>query len=437
MKILHSGSKEFAWTVSALLTRRHRLMDEHIVQADQMISRYRQEREEAILSHTREHDGTVMTEDQIWVDPAAIRNSHKALSSDTRNALDKVKARIEHFQSELKLSPFQREEDAGVIWGTEVRALNRIGVYIPGERNNYFMSLMLCAIPARVAGVKEIVIATPPQKSKEAPFMDPTLLYSAKLMDINQIIVAGGIMGLSALAFGTKKTAPVEKIVGSGGKRTSVGKQRLAGYVGIDSITGPSETAFVCDKTSRVKVIAADILARADSDPDAEIFVFHMKDDFFESLVDELVSGINQLKDPRTRAGVESCLEKNTYFFLVKNLNEAFSIINQISPGTVCLNLKNASDYASEIHSCGSLLIGEYTPSPSLDLVGGASGLSNTLGSAGFSLSMSPATFARRYGVIEYDQLALERYRAEALQLAKDVGFTTYEQSYNSRLGEE
>jgi histidinol dehydrogenase len=150
-------------------------------------------------------------------------------------------------------------------------------------------------------------------------------------------------------------------------------------------------------------------------------------------LVEELAQGINQLKDQRTRGGVESCLEKNTYFFLVKNLTEAFAIVNQVSPGTVCLGIKNASDYASEIHSCGSLLIGEYTPSPSMDLVGGASGPVNTLGTASHSVSISPASFVRRFGVIEYSQNALDRYRKEAVHLAHEVGFTTHDQPYKTR----
>jgi histidinol dehydrogenase len=408
-------------------------MDEYGPAADDLIARYRKEGESGLVAHALEFDGVSITENQIWVDPSAIKNSHKLLSSATRTALDRVKDRIERFHEELKITSFQREEDAGVVWGAEVHPLDRVGIYVPGGRANYFMALMLCAIPARVAGVKEIVVATPPKKNIAAPFIDPTLLYSAKIMDVHEIILGGGVMGMAAMAFGTKKTKAVEKIVGSGGKRTTVGKQRLLGYVGVDGFSGPSETAFVCDKSSNVKVIAADILARADSDPEAEIFVFHTREDFIQTLVEELAAGINQLKDQRTRGGVESCLEKNTYFFLIKNLPEAFSIINQISPGTVCLDLKNASDYSSEIRSCGSLLIGEFTPSPSMDLVGGASGPVNTLGSASHSVSISPASFVRRFGVIEYDQESLARYRKEAVHLAQDIGFTTHEQSYKAR----
>lgn len=434
MKILRSGSKEFSWTLNVLNHRRHRIMDEYASSADDEIARYRKEGEASLIAHSLEYDGVSMNESQVIVDPALIKNSHKLISSDARAALDRMKDRIERFQEELKISSFQREEDAGVVWGTEIQPLDRVGIYVPGGRANYFKALLLCAIPARVAGVKEIIVATPPKKSLPAPHIDPTLLYSAKLMDIHQIILGGGVMGLAALAFGTKKTPAVEKIVGSGGKRTMAGKCRLAGYVGIEGFCGPSETAFICDKTSHVKVIAADILARADSDPEAEIFVFHTKEDFVQNLVEELAAGINLLKDQRTRAGVESCLEKNTYFFLVKNISEAFAITNQIAPGVVCLDLKNASDFASEIRSCGSLLIGEYTPSPGMDLVGGPSGPVNTLGTASYSLSISPASFVRRFGLVEYSREALERYSKDAVLLAREVGFTTHENSYKTRV---
>jgi histidinol dehydrogenase len=436
MKILKTGTREFTECIDNLVSRRHHLFDELSGTVDDLILRYRRRREECLIEVAREVDGVKLTEEELWVDPAIIKSSHKRISSETREAIEQVRNRVMRFQEELKLSSFQREEEAGVMIGTEIRPLDSLGIYVPGGRANYFMNLMLCAVPAQIAGVKEIIIATPPKKNLPAPYIDPSILFTAKIFDISKILVAGGPAALSALAFGTKKTLPVQKIVGSGGKLSAIAKQRLSGYVGTDNFSGPSETAFICDNTTSVEILASDILGRADSDLEAEIFVFHWKEKFMSALVEELVQGIRSIKDERSRSGVEACLERNIRLFIVKNMEESFDIANKLAPGTLCLSLKDASDYVDKVRACGSLLLGEYTPSFGADLVGPASGLVPTLGAAAFSVSIGPAHFMRRFGITEISRDALERYAERSICLAKSGGYTTHEASYRKRLKE-
>lgn len=436
MRILKTGQSDFDSVFGSILARREAIMDAFTAEVDSAIARYRANRERALTEWAKVYDGVDLEPSDLWIDEEMIKSSHKVVPSEIRKAIDHAKDRIERFQDELRLSSFQSNEEIGVFWGTEVRPLDRVGVYVPGGRANYFLTLLLCAVPARIAGVPEIIVATPPKKKFGKPYIDPTLLYVSKILGIQKILVSGGIGAMAALAFGTEASRSVEKVVGSGGLRAAVAKMKLAGFVGIDGFSGPSETAFVCDKSSRTKSIAADIIGRADHDPEAEIFVFSSDLKWMEALVQTLASNVEAIRGQQDRASIQACLEKRITLFLTKNLESSLEFVNQISPGVLCLAVDGASDLISKVKSCGSLLLGHFTPPVGLDLVGGPSGLVGTLGSAQFSVSMSPASFVRRFTVMEFDKSALDRFQKEAVCLAKEEGFTTHEASLKSRFDE-
>jgi len=439
MRILRVGTNEFTEKWSSLLRRRERLVDELSAEVESQLQQYRSEREQFLMDAALKYDNLTLTEDSLWVEWDQIKKSHKQISPEVRQAIDHAKDRIERFQVALKLPSFQAEEEAGVFWGTEIRPLESVGIYIPGGSSNYFMTLLLCAVPAKMANVKEIVIATPPKKKLGPPYVDATLLYAAKLFEIQKILLAGSVGALAALAFGTKHSSPVEKIVGSGNRRTAVAKLRLAGFVGTDGLSGPLETAFVCDETSEIKSIAADIVGKADGDPEAEIFLFHHDETWIKSLLNELVETLGRMtmKDGMSEKGsIQKCLERNTNFFLVDNFDQGLKLVNQLAPGILCLPVENASDHLEKVRACGSVLLGNFTPPVGMDLVGGPSGLVTTLGSAAYSVSMSPASFVRRFTVMEFDKMALLRFEKEAVKLAQEEGFRTHEASYRSRFEE-
>ena len=434
MKVIRSGTKEFDVCMDALLHRRHRVIDELSPEVEKQIAAFRKNGEKYLIESAQQFDHVELSEKSLYVDPDKIKNSHKFLSPSTRQSIEHALERIERFQQELKLSSFQVEEEAGVFWGSEVRPLDRVGIYVPGGKANYFVTLLLCGVPARQSGVKELVVATPPRKKLGPPYLEPTLLYAAKLLEVSQIFISGGVPAMAAMAFGTPHMKPVQKIVGSGGRRTVVAKLKLSGYVGTDGLTGPSETAFICNKTSSVKNVAADILGRTERDPDAIVFVFHSDDAWMQDLTHELAQSIGKIKDQESRQSIQQSLEHNFYCFLVRNMDEAIQYTNQIAPGVVCITVKNASDYVEQVKACGSVLLGHFTPSTALDLVGGPSGLVNTMGAAAFTLTMSPALFCRRFSVVEFNREALERFEKESLNIAEEEGFFTHEASYKSRL---
>lgn len=433
MRKVRSGTDEFAKLMEQLLFRRQSVFDEYRATADEQIAHYREGGEDYLLRQTRELDGVDLKPEELWVSPGLIKAAHKGLRSEVREAVEKAKERIERFQEDLKLSAVQSQEESGIFWGTCVRPLDRVGIYVPGGQSHFFLTLLFCAVPARMAGVNEIIIASPPRKKWGTPYVDPLILYAAKILDISKILVAGGPAALAALAFGTKNSQPVQKIVGSGSKRTIVAKHRLSGIAGTEGLFGPSETAFLCDKSSEPSFVAADIISRADRDSEASIYVFHTDEKWIDHLVEQLAAGVSAMKDATSRKAVQDCLESNCHFFIVKNFNEAISLANQISPGYLCLPIDRASDYVDQIQSCGNLLLGPYCPAGASDLIGGAAGLISTLGGSQFSVSMSPASFVRRFPYIEVSQEALDRTRQSSGLLAGEESALSLQRSMDIR----
>lgn len=437
MKIVKTSSKEFAPIFRDLLVRREKVFDNYSSQAAAEIENFRKRGEDFLIEHANHHDGVELSQKQLWVDPQAIKQSHKVVSTEVRKSIESTKERIERFQADLKLSGIEAQEESGIIWGTIVRPLDRVGIYVPGGSAHHFLNLLLAGVPARLAGVKEIVVATPPKKKFEPLYVGADLLYCAKLLDISKILVCGGPAALAAMAFGTSQAGPVQKILGSGGKLTVTGFQKLSGHVGIGPFCGPAETAFLCDKTARIDFVGSDILGKADRDPEASIFLFHTDEKWIRELVDYLAARIGEIKDAQTRTSISQCVESNFFCFLTKSVSESIERVNELAPGTICLQLKSPNDYVSQIRACGSLLVGPYSPPTALDIIGGAAGLIPTLGAADYSMSLSPSAFLRRFPYIEVSKEALERAQATSVRLAREEGFVSHDQSFQVRLDDK
>lgn len=434
MKIITQDSEFFEERLQDLSSRRERLFDQLAPEVDEIISKLKEEREEALLHFANEFDGVKLGREELWIDPDQIKNSHKFLSVELRQAIEATYARVNRFNQELKPSPFQMQDEEGVYWGVEFRPYDRVGFYVP---RNYFMSLLVGAVPAKLAGVEDLVVATPPVKSLGSPYVHPAILYVCKLLEIDKILVSGGVGALSALAMGLDGFPAVEKIIGPTLRHGMLAKQRLSHLVGIDGFMGPSEIVFVGDKTSSVDVVSADVTAVADHNPDAEIMVFHSQEKWMQNLMDALVKRAEKTKEKDGREGIRSCLEARTSFFLMDNLDSIFSTINRLSPAMVCLMLKDAARYVSSIKRCGAVLLGGFCPPAASDMIGGAVGLLPTLGSSAFFNPTGPAQFLRQIRVLEMDGKALQRMRPDSMLISEVEGFSTRNDVFSSRLGQD
>jgi histidinol dehydrogenase len=434
MKILSSSQPEFETVMQKLLSRRHRVMDQLLPQVDELIARYRAEGEKVLVELARERDQVDLIEDDLWVAADAIKNSHKILSPETRKGIEASLDRIERIQSELKPVEIQMTEESGMSWGTALRPLDRVGIYVPGGRAYYFLTLLLTAVPAKLAGVKEMIVVSPPRKKLRPPHMDGLLLYAAKLLGIERILLAGGPTAMAALAFGTKNSLPVQKIVGSGGKLSMVAKHRLAGYVGLDHFAGPPELCIIADKKADPRLIAADLIARADRDAEVSGFVFHTDAKWIQKLVDQVTTLLEQVKDVASREAIQKSLESNCHFFIIRHQDEALDWVNKLAPGTLCLHSDRASELLEQVRSAGCVLMGASTTPVASDLLGGAVGLISTLGGADWAHALSPATFMRRFHYAELSEEALRRAQETTLRLAAEEGFVTHDLPFRFRL---
>ena len=252
-------------------------------------------------------------------------------------------------------------------------------------------------------------------------------------MDISKILLAGGPLALAALAFGSKGSPGVQKLFASGGARTIVGLHQLSGYVGVESVAAHSELAIVADSDSSIEIAAADIIASADRDPESLVVVFNDNEKWMRELTEKLAILIGEVKDSHSRETVQTCLEKNFYCFVTGSLEQSIEGVNRLSPGTVCLQIENATEVLKGIRAAGQVLLGSYTLPSAVDVVGGAAGLVPTLGASVFSSSLSPASFMRRYPYVEVSQEALERTHLESEKLAAEEGFHTRSIPYKAR----
>lgn len=430
MRIIRFGETSFEKLLSDLAARREQTFARFESEARSLIEDFKSRKEDALVAAAKDFDGVVLDKDQLWVDPDQIRNSHKVVSAELRAAIDHTIQRIERFQQELRPSGFQAQEEAGVYWGVEIRPLERVGIYVP---RGYINALLLTAVPARLAKVEELVLATPPDRKLGAPFVDPAMLYAAKVFEIDRILVSGGVGALAAMAYGLAGSQAVEKIVGPTGQMGLVAKQLLSSRVAIDGLSGPMELVFLCDATSDLKSVASDVIGISERNPDAKVFVLHPQDAWLRKLVEEFIHQIEGLKEIQAREGIRRCLELNTQLISFDDVEEGYQFINELAPGLVVMPIDDAAEHLSKLRRCGGVLAGKYTSPVSLDLYGGAVGLVPTLGSAASVALSSPAAFVRRFSVIEIQKDAVKRLQAESLALAEAEGFSTHKAAYKAR----
>ncbi|PIR22322.1 MAG: histidinol dehydrogenase [Deltaproteobacteria bacterium CG11_big_fil_rev_8_21_14_0_20_45_16] len=431
MKIVKMGTEQFLKRQGDLLSRRETIFDRYENEVKVILRKYREISEAALLDYAKDFDHLELKEDQLWIDPDLIRNSHKLLKPQIREGIELVVERVKRFQNEMRLSAFQTQEESGVYWGQELRAYQRVGVYVP---KNYFLTLILCAVPARIAGVEEIIVATPPETHLGAPYVDPSIFYVCKLLGIEKILVSGGVGALAALAYGSASSLPVEKIVGPTNHRGMVAKFLLSRDIGIDGFTGPAEITFLTDHQTNPRMVAADIVAVSDHNPDAQVVVLNNKQEWMESLMDELVQTTEKLKDVGSRHGARSCLEGHTDLIVYEKLEEAIRFCNVTAPAQLSILIKDPAEILPKIHRCGSVVLGAFTPGVSLDIVGGATGLVSTLGSAAFWPATTVRSFLGVFNVVQIEKAALSRLQASSVALAQVEGFTTHPDIFTTRI---
>jgi histidinol dehydrogenase len=333
--------------------------------------------------------------------------------------------RITAFHERQRTKTWMYQDHAATL-GQLVTPIDAVGVYVPGGKAVYPSSVLMCAIPARVAGVPRIVMCTPPQKDG----INPYLLVAADLAGVTEIYRVGGVQAIGALAYGTTTIAKVDKIIGPGNIYVATAKRMLYGTVGIDMVAGPSELLIVADENAKPAHVAADLLCEAEHDEDAQVYLVTTSHQLAKEVV-QLIG--DQLKGLQREKIAAKSIARHSVAFVVTTMDEAIDLSNEIAAEHVTLSVDEPFDYLEKIRHGGAFFLGRYTPPSVADYVAGPNHVLPTGGSARFFSALSVHDYTKVSNIVHYTKEELSKVKDHLVRLAHIEGFDAHAKSAQSR----
>ncbi|MGD9616691.1 MAG: histidinol dehydrogenase [Alphaproteobacteria bacterium] len=382
----------------------------------------------ALVEYTNRFDRVSLTEEQLRLGPDEIAAGADAAPPDTVAALEVAAERIGVFHHRQLPSDIDYVDGAGVRLGQRWRAIEAVGLYVPGGTAAYPSSVLMNAIPARVAGVERLAMAVPAPDG----VLNPLVLAAARLVGIDEIYRVGGAQAVAALAYGTKTIAPVDKIVGPGNAYVAAAKRRVFGKVGIDMIAGPSEILVVADRHNDPSWIAADLLSQAEHDAAAQAILI-ADDAGFAASVERAVE--RHLQTLPRAATARASWRDNGAMILVSGWDEAAALIDRIAPEHLELAVEHPDRIAERIRHAGAIFLGRHTPEAIGDYVAGPNHVLPTARSARFASGLGVLDFMKRTTFVGVDPDSLAALAPAAIRLARAEGLDAHALSLTLRLG--
>lgn len=381
--------------------------------------------DKAVLRYTKQFDKVSLKPDELRVTPDEIKNAYFHIRKEEGDALRLAARRITAFHERQRTKTWMYQ-DGDATLGQLVTPVDAVGVYVPGGKAVYPSSVLMCAIPAKVAGVPRVVMVTPPQKGG----INPYLLVAADIAGVTEIYRVGGVQAVAALAYGTKTIEKVDKIVGPGNIYVATAKRLLYGTVGIDMIAGPSELLVVADDQADPAHVAADLLCEAEHDEDAQVFLVTTS----ERLAKDVSRAVeHQLKGLQREKIASKAIARHSVAFVVSTMDEAIDVANQIAAEHVTLSVDNPFDYLEKIRHAGALFLGRYTPPSVADYVAGPNHVLPTGSSARFFSPLSVNDYVKVSNIVHYTKQELAKVKDPLLRLAHIEGFDAHAKSAQSR----
>ena len=340
-------------------------------------------------------------------------------------ALENAKANIESYHRQQIEKGFEDQPTDGVIRGQLIRPIERVGVYVPGGTAAYPSSVLMNVIPAKIAGVKEIIMITPPQKK-----FVPAILVAARLAGVDKIYQVGGAQGVAALAYGTETIPKVDKITGPGNIYVATAKKQVFGLVGIDMIAGPSEIGIIADETANPAYVAADLLSQAEHDILARAILVTNS----EALADAVEAEIEkQLQDLPRQAIARSSIENNGRIILTQEVDSMFDLMNLVAPEHLEIAVEEAYDYLDKVENAGSIFLGHYTSEPIGDYYAGTNHVLPTTATSRFSSALGVHDFIKRIQYTQYSKSAIQAAEKDITSLAYAEGLQAHAKAIEVR----
>lgn len=425
MKITKANGKaEYALIEN--LKKRAGEADQKIVDiVSTIIRNVKENGDDAVREYTVRFDGSVPKKTVITKEE--LQSYLDMVDDDFKSAIIKAKDNIYDFHLRQAQQSWMTTKENGVIMGQRVRGLHKVGIYVPGGTAAYPSSVLMNAVPAKIAGVKEIIMVTPPGKDGNP---NPNIMAAAAVAGVDKVFMVGGAQAVAALAYGTERIPKVDKIVGPGNIFVATAKKLLYGIVDIDMVAGPSEILIVADKTADPSFLAADLMSQAEHDKLASAILLTTSADLARATLHEIDK---QIKDLERQNIIEESLENYGEIIVCESLEQAISFANELAPEHLELCVSEPLKYIGKVDNAGSVFLGNFSPEPLGDYFAGPNHVLPTSGTARFFSPLGVDSFVKKSSFIYYTPQELSKAKDDIITLAESEGLTAHANSISVR----
>ena len=430
IKFFSTGDADFSSNFNEILERGETDNREAEKIVSGIMEDIRSKGDSALLEYTARFDRFETTAEGIKVSKKEVEKALRSIDPDVKSALEVAAKRIEAFHAKQKEETWTSEDEEGVVLGQLVRPLEKVGIYVPGGKAAYPSSVLMNAIPAKVAGVSKIIMVVPTPDGE----MNDHLLAAAKIAGVDEIYRIGGAQAVAALAYGTKTVPKVDKIVGPGNIFVATAKKLAFGIVDIDMIAGPSEVLIISDGSGDPSHIAADMLAQAEHDEMAASILITTSKEFGLKVSGEIE---RQLEKLRRRDIAKASIDNRGAIITTKDLDAAFDLSNRAAPEHLELAIEGPEKYLDRVKNAGAIFMGHFTPEALGDYIAGPNHVLPTGGSARFFSPLGTYDFIKRSSIISFSKSAFSKHGKDAEIIADIEGLEAHGNTIKIRMGED
>lgn len=397
----------------------------------EILEQVRTRQDQAVFEYTAKFDGFALTPENIQVTPEEIQEAYSNMDEKLIEVIRKSSENIKQFhEKQLRNSWFDAKPD-GTLLGIKITPISRVGVYVPGGKAAYPSSVLMNVIPAKVAGVEEIIMVTPPGKDGK---INPGTLVAADIAGVDTIYKVGGAQAIAALAYGTESIPKVDKITGPGNIFVALAKKAVYGHVSIDSIAGPSEILVLADESANPRYVAADLLSQAEHDELASAIMITTSKELAEQTSLEVARFTETLSRKEI---IQKSLDNYGYILLAETMEDAIDAVNEIASEHLEILTKNPFDTMTKIKNAGAIFLGEYASEPLGDYFAGPNHILPTNGTAKFFSPLNVDDFLKKSSIISYSREALLKVHKDIELFAESEGLTAHANSIKVRFDQE
>lgn len=427
MRIVKLDEKSMENILADMLKRDPNNYDSYTETVQAIVEDVKERGDEALFEYTRRFDGAELDADNVRVTEAEIREAMEQVEPGLLEVMKTSMENIRRYHEKQRRNSWFDAQPDGTILGQKVTALESVGVYVPGGKAAYPSSVLMNIVPAEVAGVKRIVMVTPPGKDGR---VNPVTLTAAYLAGATEVYKAGGAQAVAALAFGTRTIPRVNKIVGPGNIFVALAKKAVYGHVSIDSIAGPSEILVIADEGANARYVAADLLSQAEHDELASAILVTTSMELAEKVSGQVDGFVRELSRGEI---IQKSLDNYGYILVVDTLEEAVKTANSIAPEHLEIVTANPFEVMTKIQNAGAIFIGEYSSEPLGDYYAGPNHILPTNGTAKFFSPLGVDDFIKKSSIIYYSREALEKAHRDIEAFAESEHLTAHANSIRVR----